>query len=178
LADDPILVDFAVDPPLTGELRADLIDLWGDVAEKGGSVGVAVPVDPDEVRALANTAFGRCERGEDHMIVASIGFEPVGLVFLEQRPGPLFRHWATVKRLQVHPVLQGHGIGGALMRATHEFAREVGLEQLHLTVRGGTDTERFYERFGYKVVAVLPGVIRVGEDDDRDELYMIASSPF
>ena len=134
MADRRILVDFEVDPPLTDELRADLIELWRDVAEDGGAVGVSVPVDIEEVRALAATSFGRCERGEDHMVVALIGFEPVGLVFLEQRPGPLFRHWATVKRLQVHPILQGHGIGRSLLLAAQDFARAAGLEQLHLTV--------------------------------------------
>ena len=175
MADRRILVDFEVDPPLTDELRADLIELWRDVAEDGGAVGVSVPVDIEEVRALAATSFGRCERGEDHMVVALIGFEPVGLVFLEQRPGPLFRHWATVKRLEVHPILQGHGNGRSLLRAAQDFARAAGLEQLHLTVRGGTDTERFYGRLGYRVVAVIPGVIRVDEGDDRDEIYMIGA---
>jgi hypothetical protein len=31
------------------------------------------------------------------------------------------------------------------------MARSLGLEQLQLTVRGGTGVELFYERFGYAV---------------------------
>lgn len=168
------MVDHVVDPPLTDELKEALVELWADVAGSGGSVGVALPVDVAAVKALAATAFGRCERGEDHMLVAMSGAVPVGLVFLEQRPGPLFAHWATVKRLQVHPSLQGKGIGSRLLDAAHDHARAAGLEQLHLTVRGGTGTEAFYERHGYRVVARIPDVIRVAPGDDRDEIYMVA----
>jgi GNAT superfamily N-acetyltransferase len=169
-----VKVDHVVDPPLTEELRHALVELWTDVARAGGSVGVALPVDVAAVTALASTALGRCERGEDHMLVAMRGSDPVGLVFLEQRPGPLFAHWATVKRLQVHPTLQGKGIGGRLLGAAHAYARAAGLEQLHLTVRGGTGTVTFYERHGYRVVARIPDVIRVARGDDRDEIYMVA----
>jgi predicted N-acetyltransferase YhbS len=169
-----VKVDHVVDPPLTGELKDALVELWADVAAAGGSVGVALPVDVAAVWALASTAFGRCERGEDHMLVAMSGPDPVGLVFLEQRPGPLFAHWATVKRLQVRPTLQNKGIGGRLLTAAHSYARAAGLEQLHLTVRGGTGTETFYERHGYRVVARIPEVIRLSACDDRDEIYMVA----
>jgi ribosomal protein S18 acetylase RimI-like enzyme len=79
----------------------------------------------------------------------------------------------TIKRLQVQPELQGQGIGSALLRAMDSFAASLGLEQLHLTVRGGTGRESWYEREGYKVVATIPGAIRVQPGDDRDEIYMV-----
>ncbi|MDQ4065698.1 MAG: GNAT family N-acetyltransferase, partial [Actinomycetota bacterium] len=60
-----------------------------------------------------------------------------------------------------------------LLDAIDDYAIALGLEQLHLTVRGGTGTEAFYMRHGYEHVATLPAIIRVAPGDDRDELYLI-----
>jgi GNAT superfamily N-acetyltransferase len=165
---------FQLDPELTPELRRELTSLWLDVGRAGGAVGVPVEPTLTDVEYMASTAFGRLASAGDHLMVAFVDGSPAGMAFLEQRSGELFRHWATVKRLQVHPRLQGRGLGRALLSATHDAARRLGYEQLHLTVRGGTGTERLYEQFGYEVVAVIPGAIRVAPGDDRDELYMIA----
>ncbi|MBA2725381.1 MAG: GNAT family N-acetyltransferase [Actinobacteria bacterium] len=164
---------FELDPPLDGELREKLIHVWVDVSNAGGAVGFVPPTTVDRVRPVAEEAFRRSKDGRDHIVVAFDPDEPVAFLFLVGRPGELFSHWATLKRLQVQPELQGQGIGGALLEATHEMARhDLGLEQLLLTVRGGTDTEVFYERHGYKEVARIPGLIRVAQGDDREEIYM------
>lgn len=68
--------------------------------------------------------------------------------------------------------MQHAGIGTALLHAVHDAARRLGLEQLHLTARGGTGTEEFYLRQGYELVARIPEAIRVAPGDDRDELYL------
>ncbi|MGH2754734.1 MAG: GNAT family N-acetyltransferase [Actinomycetota bacterium] len=162
-----------LDPELSPELSEALLDLWTEVSNAGGAVGFVPPVTTEDVRQTADIAFRRIRDGEDHLVVAFHDDAPVGFLFLEQRPGELFRHWATIKRLQVHPKLQGSGSGGVLLEETHRLARRLGLEALHLTVRGGTGTERFYERYGYGTVARIPGVIRVAPDDTRDELYMV-----
>ena len=162
-----------LDPKLDGALAERLLELWTDVSNAGGAVGFVPPVTPDDVRETADIAFRRVRDGEDHLIVAFRGDDVVGFLFLEQRPGSLFEHWGTIKRLQVHPTLQGSGLGGALLEETHRLAATIGLEALHLTVRGGTGTETFYERYGYETVARIPDVIRVAPDDTRDELYMI-----
>lgn len=167
------IVDYLLDPLLDDKLKAGLVELWADVANDGGTVGFVPPVTPDDVREIAEVAFRRVEIAEDHLVVALIADEPVGMVFLEQRPGPLFRHWATIKRLQVHPSLQGKGIGKRLIEATHHLARGIGLERLHVTVRSGTGRESFYQQHGYEVVAQIPGVIRVAPGEDRDELHLI-----
>jgi GNAT superfamily N-acetyltransferase len=164
---------FELDPKLDDELAQALLELWTDVSNAGGAVGFVPPVTADDVRHTADIAFRRIRDGEDHLIVAFRDDALVGFLFLEQRPGELFAHWATIKRLQVHPTLQGTGLGGALLEETHRLAKSLGLESLHLTVRGGTGTEGFYERYGYETVARIPEVIRVSADDTRDELYMI-----
>lgn len=164
---------FELDPQLDDTLVRSLTEIWTDVSNAGGAVGFVPPVTVEDVQPLAAKTFGRVKIGDDHLVVAFADEVPVGFLFLERRPGDLFRHWATIKRLQVHPSRQGQGIGGALLEAAHEFARDMGLENLHLTVRGGTGTEALYERHGYRLHARLPNVIRVAPDDTREELYMI-----
>jgi GNAT superfamily N-acetyltransferase len=165
---------FALDPDLNDGLSAQLIDLWLEVSNAGGAVGFVPPVDRKEVARVARSSFARIESGDDRIVVACRGDDPVAFLFLIFRPGALFQHWATIKRLMVHPSLQGTGIGGALLDETHKLGRqELGLEQMHLTVRGGTGTEAFYERHGYEVIARIPDVIRVAPDDTREEIYMV-----
>jgi len=61
-----------------------------------------------------------------------------------------------------------------LLQGLRQMARELGLEQLRLSVRGGTGVERFYERFGYTLIGAHPGALRIGPGDDRDEIMMVA----
>ncbi len=150
-----------------------LILLWTDVSNAGGFVGFVPPVGVEDVRPVALAAFDLVGTGHSHIVVARDEGEVVGLSFMEHRPGPLFRHWVTVKRLQVHPSRQGEGIGTALLKACEEHAWALGIEQVHLTARGGTGTEAFYQLKGYELVARIPGVIRVAPGDDREEIYLI-----
>lgn len=155
------------------KLLSELIDIWTEVSNAGGAVGFVPPVTRSEVEAVARHAFA-ATAAEDHLVVAHRDDEPVGFCFLAQRPGPLFRHWVTIKRLQIRPALQGQGLGGRILDEIHRIAtEELGLEQIHLTVRGGTGTEAFYEKHGYEIIARIPDVIRVAPDDTREEIYMV-----
>ncbi len=166
---------FVTDPELTPALRQRIAEIWLDVTRAGGAVGGAPTATAADLEPVIDDALSAVDSGRDHMVLARVGDEVVGFGFLSFRPGPLFRHWATVKRLQVHPSLQKRGFGAALLDEITRVARdELGLEQLHLTVRGGTGTESFYEAHGYTVVATLPKLIRVAPDDTRDEIYMVA----
>lgn len=167
-------LSFELDPPLDDAAMERVAEIWLDVTNAGGAVGAAAPATHEDLEPVREDALGRVAAGKDHMITARLGGELVGFGFLTFRPGPLFTHWATVKRLQVRPDLQGRGIGGALLDEMTRIARELGLEQLHLTVRGGTGRESFYERHGYEVMARIPDVIRVAPDDTREEIYMVA----
>ncbi|MFP5299117.1 MAG: N-acetyltransferase family protein [Actinomycetota bacterium] len=154
-------------------LLSDLIDIWTDVSNAGGAVGFVPPVTRGQVEEIALHAFAATSSG-DHLVVAFDADRPVGFCFLARRPGPLFKHWVTIKRLQIRPELQGKGLGGQVLQEIHTIAVErLDLEQIHLTVRGGTGTEAFYERHGYEIVARIPDVIRVAPDDTREEIYMV-----
>ncbi|RJK96098.1 GNAT family N-acetyltransferase [Vallicoccus soli] len=171
-------LDVALDPPLDAALEDALLACWVDVSNAGGAVGFVPPVTADDVRPTAAKVLGRLSArgGPDHLLVARDGAGAVaGWLVLEDREHRLTGHWRTLKRVQVHPSRQGTGVGGLLLRAAEDAARTLGLEALHLTVRGGTGTEAFYARHGYVEVGRVPRALRVAAGDDRDEVYMVRS---
>lgn len=165
-------LSFVLDPPLTPHLREQIIALWTDVTNAGGAVGFVPPVRTDDVRGMAERTFAGVDAGLDHALLAVDGNRLVGLLFLIDNRFALKSHWAVLKRVMIAPGYQGHGYGVALLREAAVVARKLGLEALQLTVRGGTGTEAFYERLGYREVGRLPGALRVDAGDDRDEIVM------
>ncbi|MDR7278990.1 GNAT family N-acetyltransferase [Catenuloplanes atrovinosus] len=165
-------VVWRVDPELTERLREEIVDLWHAASEAGGAVGFVPPVERDAVAAVARATFESVADGEDRLLVGHDDGRLVGLLFFTGNRSGLRMHWRTLKRVMIHPERQGRGYGRALLAEAERVARESGLEALHLTVRAGNDTERFYQRAGYKEVGRMPGAIRVGPGDDRDEIHM------
>lgn len=165
-------IRFVLDPPLTPELRDQIITLWTAVTNTGGAVGFVGPVAEDEIRPLALATLRETTEGPDRLLVGYQGEQPVALLFLTDNRFHLKAHWCVLKRVMVHPDRQGFGYGQALLREAERFARKIGWEALHLTVRDGRGVEAFYRRLGYREVGRLPGALRVGPDDDRDEIQM------
>jgi GNAT superfamily N-acetyltransferase len=165
-------MDIALDPELTDKLREEIVSLWTDVANAGGAVGFAGPVGPAEVRDFARVVFDRIEDGDDHLLAGYEDGALVGMLLLVGNRFALSEHWRTVKRVMVRPDRQGNGYGAALLREAEAVARRSGWAALHLTVRDGTGTERFYAGLGYREVGRLPGALRVAPGDDRDEIHM------
>jgi GNAT superfamily N-acetyltransferase len=155
-------------------LRAELLDTWVRVTDAGGAVGFTAPADPDEIVATLDSALRRVARGQDTLGVLrrGPGGPAVGMGILVVSQSELRRHWRTVLRVMVTPELQGTGAGRTLLDGLHELARQLGTEHLILSVRGGTGTERFYERFGYEQIGRHPAAIRLAPGDDRDELLL------
>ncbi|MCW2566789.1 MAG: GCN5-related N-acetyltransferase [Mycobacterium sp.] len=167
-------VTVVVDPPLTEGLHDEIVELWVRVTNAGGAVGFVRPTSPAIVRPVAEKALARVAGGPD-TFVALVGDDGRLLAWciLEDVGSGLRRHWRTVVRVMVDPDLQGGGLGRTLLDAVHRVAREhLGLDALMLQVRGGTGIEEFYRRNGYEVVGRLPGAIRLGAGDDRDEIVM------
>ncbi|RFU22948.1 GNAT family N-acetyltransferase [Geodermatophilus marinus] len=154
------------------ELRRWLLACWTDVSNAGGAVGFVPPVTPDEVAPVLDALIGRVEQGREVLAVLEVDGARAGFAVLSLSQSPLRQHWATVLRVQVHPDLQGEGLGRVLLAGVHDLARARGLEFLHLTVRGGTGIESFYERLGYREFGRMAGAIRVAPGDDRDELHL------
>jgi GNAT superfamily N-acetyltransferase len=165
-------IRFELDPVLTPGLREEIVSLWTVVTNAGGAVGFVDPVTRDEVLPMAHAAFAEVEQGPDRLLAGYEGERLVAMLIFVDNQFVLKDHWCTLKRVMVHPDCQGRGYGVALMREAERLARRLGREALHVTVRGGLGLERFYASLGYKEVGRLPGALRVGPADDRDEIQM------
>jgi GNAT superfamily N-acetyltransferase len=153
-------------------LRAELLACWTDVTNAGGSVGFVPPVTEADLAPYLDAVVERVHQGRELIALLRVDGEVAGFAVLSLPVSPLRRHWATVLRVQVRPELQGKGLGRVLMAGVQEIARERGLEFLHLTARGGTGLEAFYQELGYREFGRMPGAIRVAPGDDRDELHL------
>lgn len=154
-------------------LRAALLACWVDVVNAGGAVGFVAPVTADDVAPRLDATLGSVHQGRDALCVLEVGGELAGFAFLVANDLPLKQHWASVHRVQVHPRRQGSGLGRALMAGVHAIARRRGWEFVHLNVRGGTGTEAFYTRLGYREVGRMPAALRLAPGDDREEIAMV-----
>jgi GNAT superfamily N-acetyltransferase len=162
-------------PPLTGELRRRLVEIWVDATNAGGALGLLSPATAESAEGLAAATWRRIEGGPDDLFVACLGPTPVGWVVLSPRNDGVTPHWRTVKRFQVHPEQQGCGYGRALLAELERFGLAEELEALHLTLRDGIGVDGFYRALGFREVARIPKALRVGPGDDRDEIYMVKS---
>ncbi|BCB84920.1 GNAT family N-acetyltransferase [Phytohabitans suffuscus] len=165
-------IRFELDPALTPDLRDEIVSMWTEVTNAGGAVGFVEPVTRDDVLTTARDAFAGIEEGPDRLLAGYEGERLVAMLIFVDNRFVLKDHWCTLKRIMVHPDRQGHGHGVALMREAERLARQLGREALHVTVRGGLGLERFYAGLGYKEVGRLPGALRVGPGDDREETLM------
>ena len=165
-------LSFTWDPKLTDGFKEQVIELWVAVTNAGGAVGFVAPVTTEDVLATAGAAFDGVASGVDHLLAGFDGHRLVALLFVTDNRFDLKAHWRVLKRVMVAPGSQGKGYGAALMAEAAGFGRRVGLAGLQVSVRAGHGTERFYERLGYREVGRLPGALRIGPGDYRDEILM------
>ncbi|MFF0466376.1 GNAT family N-acetyltransferase [Micromonospora zamorensis] len=163
---------FVLDPDLTPQLRAEIVDLWADVSNAGGAVGFVPPVTAADVHVLADPTFAGIADGPDRLLVGYSGDRLVAALIFSDNRFPLKAHWCVLKRVMVHPHTQGAGYGAALMVEAARLGREFGHEALHVTVRDGLGLDTFYARLGYREIGRLPHALRVAPGDDRDEILM------
>ena len=107
----------------------------------------------DAPTPAAETLATRCEEllRDGAMTVLLTGEPPVGLSLLRLRPSP----WtdgeeAYLQELYVVPERRGEGLGGALVEATIDIAREAGARSIDLNT-GETDVgaRALYEKLGF-----------------------------
>lgn len=156
------------------ELRDALVGCWERVSNAGGAVAFPfLPVDEAAVRQAVEellTSLGEHQR----LLVALVDGALAGWLVLSRSDSALVRHWGTVTRVQSDLPYRGRGIGVALMQEAARAARDdLGLEQLHVEVRGGQGLEAFYERLGWREVGRWPGALRLSARDSRDEVLMV-----
>lgn len=77
---------------------------------------------------------------------------------------------ARLYSLVTHPARRGRGIGGRLLAAAEQCARQHGCQCLTLEVRpGNTGARRLYQRRGYTDTARVTGFYQDGSDARRME---------
>lgn len=166
---------FELDPKFDRSVRDGIAELWADVSNAGGAVGFVPPVSADDVRPELVKHLVAMAEGRTRLLV---GYDEDGTLaataFLTHNTHRLMAHWLWLYTVMVHPRHQGRGHGRDLMAAAADAARGIdGIEAIRLTCRGGTGADRFYAACGYKEVGRVPGAIRVGDGDDRDDVIML-----
>lgn len=158
-----------VDPALLDALAA----CWTRVSDSGGAVGFPfLPVEASEVRAAAVTL--RSTLGHhDRLLTAHVNDELAGWLVLKLNRLPLTAHWGAVSRVQTDLHFRRQGLGRALMTEAARASQHLGLQQLHIAVRGGQGLEDFYAALGWQIIGRWPAALRLGPGDDRDEVLMV-----
>jgi GNAT superfamily N-acetyltransferase len=156
-------------------VRQELTACWIAVTNAGGAAGFPFPpVDASHVAPAVDALAASLDPQRSRILLARISGALAGWVALSRDPSPLIAHWGVVSHLQTQLAHRNRGIGSALMHRLRGIARdEMGLEQLHLAVRGGTGLEDFYARLGWRVTGCWPGKLRLAPDDTRDEILMV-----
>lgn len=162
-----------VDPPVTAALVDELSHLWVRVTNAGGSVGFVPPVNIDEVRPHTVSILARVIDRTDTLVALKEGAAIVAWCVLTSNDSPPRQGWRTIRHVQVDPAKQGGGLGGKLLAAVDQVAREeLKLGALTLKVRSGTGADAFYRRHGFSEVGRLPRAVRMADDDYRDDIIM------
>ncbi|MFJ2907582.1 GNAT family N-acetyltransferase [Streptomyces sp. NPDC087212] len=166
---------FELDPAISPEFRDQVLTLWADVSNAGGSVGFVPPVTVDDIRPELVKHLIALAEGRTRLLVGrDQGGAIAATAFLTHNTHRLMRHWVWLYTVMVHPRHQGLGYGRDLMTAAADAARGLdGVEAIRLTCRGGLGLERFYGSCGYKEVGRIPDAIRVAPGDDRDDVVML-----
>ena len=60
---------FTLDPELTPQLRAAIVELWTDVSNAGGAVGFVAPVTVERVLPTAERQFAGVADGDRKSVV-------------------------------------------------------------------------------------------------------------
>jgi ribosomal protein S18 acetylase RimI-like enzyme len=94
------------------------------------------------------------------LVVAEEGDRLVGMVQLVFSGATNAEHRAEVQRIGVAADARGRGIGGSLMAAVEEVARDHRIMLLWLTTHDATDACVFYEAIGYTKLGVMPNYSR------------------
>ncbi|MET3803858.1 GNAT superfamily N-acetyltransferase [Nakamurella sp. UYEF19] len=149
-----------------------LLTLWHRVSEAGGAVGFVPPVDRSDVGPAVAVVIDGLRSGRASAFALTSKRNVIGFAMIT--PGVRTQaHIGAITSVMVDPAHQGKGLGVSLMEAIVGLAAELGLEQVSIGARGGVGLEKFYAAMGFVEVGRLPGWIRVGPGDDRDEILMV-----
>jgi RimJ/RimL family protein N-acetyltransferase len=128
-----------------------------------------VPIAEEHIESF-RAAVDRVAR--EHRYLALVDGTVVGWCDVIPKTWETLSH-SGILGMGVIPEYRGRGIGGALIAAALQAAKEKGLTRIELTVR--TDNEparKLYEKFGFLHEGLLRRHLRV-HGEDRDSYQMV-----
>uniref|UniRef100_A0AAU2V693 GNAT family N-acetyltransferase n=1 Tax=Streptomyces sp. NBC_00003 TaxID=2903608 RepID=A0AAU2V693_9ACTN len=173
----PTLRHFSSPGDVTDTLRRDLTECWIEVTNAGGAAGFHLPpIDARQAGPAVDRLIDGLSPATSRLVTAWRDGELLGWLNVRRDASELTAHWGTLHHVQTRTAVRGLGIGSALLREARRIAREdMGLEQLHLTARGGSGLEDFYGRLGWHEVGRWPAAFRLGPGNDQDQILMLLS---
>ncbi len=131
------------------------------------------PPDRDWLERLLADAYGSsriASRGRLHDAAQLPGFvaeqcgAPVGAVTLSVEAG-------ECEIVTLNSAVESKGVGSALIRAARQAALEAGCRRLWLvTTNDNTPALRFYQRRGFRLVALRPGAVAAARSALKPEI--------
>ncbi len=135
-----------------------LVEVLRGVVEAGAAVGFMLPFDELRARDFWAASLELARSGACVLLVAEDAArgDLVGTVTLQTAMPDNKPHRADVAKMQVHPRVQGLGLGRALLEAVESEARRLGRTLLVLDTATGTPAEHLYRGAGWEVCGVIP----------------------
>ncbi len=109
-----------------------------------------------QVEDLVQQNLVAFEEGERVQLVAEIAGAVMGTLILNRAEHPLEAHRAALTSLVVHPDVQRQGIARQLVEESKAYARDMGIEILEISCRGGEVAETVYRHLGFIEWGRLP----------------------
>lgn len=129
----------------------------------------------DDWDTLPDKAWHR--RLNNPVFIAFLGEEPVALIGLLREKGSKSAHRATVVMVYVRKSLRGRGIASDLFSTVENYARDIGVTQLELTVSAENSVAiGFYLREGFIEIGRIPGGF-IYKSKEIDEVLMARRLP-
>jgi GNAT superfamily N-acetyltransferase len=133
-----------------------LADLLIDCIDGGAGVSFMHPLAPAKAQAFWRRVAAGVVTGERALLVAEDDTGIVGTVQLELDQPENQPHRADLSKMLVHRRARRQGLGGALLHAAEQLARDCGKTLLVLDTNEGSDAERLYAHLGWVRVGTIP----------------------
>jgi len=147
-----------------------LAAVLADCVDGGASVSFMYPLSEERAQAFWRNVAAGVAGGERALLVAEdeegiLGTVQVVLAQPENQP-----HRGEVAKMLVHRRARRRGVGGLLMKAAEQVARERGKTLLVLDT-SSADAERLYERSGWVRVGSIPGFALLPQGEPCDTTF-------
>ncbi|GEM_PF-1201266 len=110
----------------------------------------------EQIQELVEKNLAVFADGKGVQLVATVGGVVIGTLILTREEHPLEAHRAELTSLVVHPDYQRRGIARRLVEESKTYAKNMGIEILEISCRGGEAAETVYRRLGFIEWGRLP----------------------